>query len=106
MNIVSGLWIAFKVLWSSTLGGIVIRAAHRLITTHGKEYVDKLSELAEAKVLEVEKANGPKTGPKKFAEVLEHLMAFAQAEGMKIAASTLGFIVEGVLEELKATGRL
>ena len=97
---VSGLWGFLRVLWHTVLGDLVVRAAHHILTTVGRSEVNQLAELAREKVAEVEERWPEGDGQLKHDEVLRYLQDYATAQGLKVTASVLNFVIEAAVAAL------
>jgi len=99
MNFFSRLAMAFKVLFSTVFGRVLVEAAENILNNLGKETVDALTRFAEREVALVDAQDIP--GAEKHDVVLAALKKQALAKGVEVATSQLNMIIESVVNRLK-----
>jgi len=101
---IKGLLALLKVIWSTILSKAVMEAVGYILKTTGRETVDDLFAMAEAKVLAVEAKYPSGNGELKKNEVFQYLTDVVAARGLGVSASVLNFLIEAALTSLKAAG--
>lgn len=97
---ISEVWKLVRLLWRTQLGKLVYGAIRHLLAEKADPWVDEMADLAKAKVLEVERRYPSGHGPQKKDEVLQFLVAHAQARGFQIGTSVLNFLIESAVQAL------
>jgi len=90
-----------RLIWQTVLGDLVLGAIRELLTTVGKAEVNRLAEVAKAKVEELEmRYPGRGEGQIKHNQAFQYLKDYCAAQGLTVAGSVLNFLIEAAVAVL------
>jgi len=104
MSTLKQLWTLLKVLWRTVIGELALSSILEVVSATGRKAADDLAEKAKIKVAKLE-AEYPQDQPDlKRADAVNWLADYASANGVVVAASALGVLVELAVVALKTLG--